>query len=424
MSAPSSIPQPWNRTACKVRDRVNAGWFWVYFSRLMLMAFGLCAFLIWLLRLQRVEITPALALGAGLLVVSGLWAHMFAAPKFISMETALSRLDVGWQLNHRLVSAWQGVGEWPPMPANRPLPLQLKTTPVVLPLLLCIGGVLLAQYLPLPPQKIITKSIRKEPPDWTAMDALADRWEQLEVIEPESTHALRRELELLRKKPAEEWYDPASLEATDRLRSRIRSDATRLSDAMSNTSSLLKLAHEGRMQLSTPQQQAMQEFLQQMQAQLQEGGLKLTPEMMQQLEQVDLSQLQQIDAQQLQQLEQQLMQNAQQLEQALVQAGIVQGFGESPGRGGVGQGGGPSELTLANFESILEPIVPMALTPGELENARIGDLLELRETEHDDDRVDVGQSGGQIVTPGGSGEVVWDQDFLPSEQKVLKAFFN
>jgi len=356
-------------------------------------------------------------------MVSAILAYEYSVPYRIGYSEALSRLDVGWGLHHRLVSAWEGVGEWPENPGKGSV-TRLRPLVFLGPVLL--GGLLFlfAMGVPLPPTSEIPNSARVEPPDWKTLKRLAEQLEQKEFVEPEAIQALRRDLEQLREKPMEEWYAPSSLEATDRLRSRMRNDAERLQHAMQNTSALLQLADQERDNLSTPQQQAMQEFLQEMRNQMADGGLKLNQEMLQKLEQVDLSQLQQIDPEALKQLEQQLMENGQALENALVQAGLIAGIGEDPGSGGGIDGGGPSALTLNDFEPIAEPVVPMALDPGDLEDARMGDLLELRETEHDQEREMSPVSAGEIRTEGGAGEVAWDQDVLPDEEKILKEFFK
>jgi len=380
--------------------------------------------LIWLLRAQNQSTFPAWLLGAGTLVVSVLTALTAYAPRKIEQATALSRIDVGWKLNHRLISAWQGIGEWPPLPKDMSLPVQIRFQHLLPP---CLGvGVFLAlaAVMPLPKPASPTTFQRIEPPDWTAVESFTDELEKQEIVDEDALKSLRNELEQLRAKPMKEWYDPSTLEATDRMRSRVRNDSERLMQAMNSTSALLALVDQGRDQLMNPQQQAMQDYLEQMLEQMGQEGFQLNQEMLNQLQQVDLSQLQQIDPQQLQELEARLMEQGQAMEQALIAAGIIQGFGDQPGAGGLSRGGGPADLTLKDFEPIAQPVIPMALEPGNLENARIGDLLELRDTEHEDERETISQSAGTLRSTGGSGEVVWQQDILPDEENVLKEFFK
>ena len=424
MSQVSPIPSTWKHAASKLRFWINMGWGWVYFSKMLVFTACFCALMIWLLRLQSVTLGPVWILGGGLLVVAGLWSGMLAAPRRVDVAGALSRLDVGWGLGQRLVSACQGVGEWPELPASRRLPLHPRWTQLLWPCLLSLLLLAAASWLPLPPPKVLPDASRAEPPAWTRMDALAESLEQQSLLDESGPENLRREIEELRAKDMQDWYDPSTLEATDRLRTRTAQDAERLLEAMQHTAALLQLAAQGRDQLTAPQQQAMQQFLEKMQAQMTEGGFKMNPQMMQQLQQVDLSQLQQMNVEQLQQLEQQLMQNAAGMQQALLAAGMMQGVGEEPGSGGISRGGGASALTLKDFETIAEPVVPMALDPGSLENAQMGDLLSLRETEHEDDREVAPNHAGAVSREGGAGEVVWDQDVLPDEEKVLKEFFK
>lgn len=426
------IPATWKRLVSQVRFWVNVGWGWMYFSRMLVVIACFCGLLIWLLRLQSVALAPAWMLGSGLLVVALIGADSLSSPRRLTVDGALARLDVGWHLGQRLISARHGVGRWPNPPASRKLPLRLRWPPVLWPCLLSLGVLSAALWLPLPPPNMSPVHTRSEPPVWTTLSSLAENLEAQEWVAESGTQNLRREIEELRGKEMEDWYNPSTLEATDRLYTRTRNDASRLLESMQSTAALLQLAERGRDQLTSPQQQAMQEFLERMQAQMGEGSLKLNPQMMQQLQQVDLSQLQQMNLQQLQQLEQQLMQNAAGMQQALMDAGMdagmaggmMQGFEGEPGAGGISRGGGPSALTLKDFETLAEPVVPMALDPGTLENASIGDLMALRETEHEDRREGVTDRAGALRSAGGVGEVVWDQDVLPDEEKVLKEFFK
>lgn len=418
------IPKTWNQLINRMRRLVNAGWIWFYFAKMLIGTAVFTSCLLWLLRVESHSTLPAWILGGGGLIVSILGAIYRSVPRRIGWMAALSRLDVGWHLDHRLVSASQGIGKWPPVPDRKRLPVRVRAQYIVPPLTGVTGLLLLALWLPLPPQKNPPEFNRVEPPTWTSLDSLADELKQQKLVEEESIHRLRNELEQLRKKPMQDWYDPSTLEATDRLRGRLRNDSERLMQAMNNTSALLNLAEQGGNQITTPQQEAMQKFLEQMQLQMGEGNLKLNQEMLQQLQQVDLSQLQQIDAQQLQELEQQLSQQMQAMEQALLASGIVQGTGGLPGSGGISSGGGSADLSLKDFESFAEPMIPMPLDPGNLDSARIGEKIGLRDTEHLDAREAVPANAGALRTSGGSGEVVWQQDVLPAEEKVLKDYFK
>ncbi|MGA0333500.1 MAG: hypothetical protein ACO3NW_06050 [Kiritimatiellia bacterium] len=411
----SSLPPPWLRAARRLRRQINLGWFWQPFSKGLVLSFLVSGILVWLLRVQEMRALPALWMLAGLLVVSAIMAWEHSAERRIGWEEALSRLDVQLGQNQRLVSAWRGVGPWP-APSGISSGLRLKPLKLLGPWMLSALFWGFAYFLPLPPDTD-TGSFQR-------VESLADEWEEQAFFEPERVDTIRRELEQLREKPMQTWYDPMTLEATDHLKSRILNDAGRLQEAMERTSNLLRLAGEERGRLAMPQQQAMQQFLQEMRRQMGEAGLQADSEMLQRLQQIDLTQLQQMDPRALQELEQMLMQNARQMEQSLLQAGILRDFGDQPGAGGVNDGGGPADLTLNDFEPVAEPMVPLGLEAGDLENARMGDLLELRETEHSAEREAVPVRAGELRSAGGEGEVVWEQDHLPAEERILKQFFQ
>jgi hypothetical protein len=226
-----------------------------------------------MLRVEQAELVPVAALGVLLLVASLTAAASWAADKSLSVQEACARLDSGWGLHNRLVSAWQGVGRWPDDPPNRSLPLRWRPESCLMPLGLSLSLLLLAARLPLPPGKASPDYRRATPPDWQSMQAFTDEMEEQQWVEEETVRLIREELADLREKPMNSWYEPSTLEATDQLRNRLRQDSARLMQGMEQTSSLLSLAEQGRSMLSDSQQQQMQELFQQLRQQMAEGGL-------------------------------------------------------------------------------------------------------------------------------------------------------
>ncbi len=424
MSESVALPPEWRKAIQCLRMLVNVGWMWWMFSRLLVGTAGICSLLWWLLRLQLQPGIPVGILGGLSVVASLAAAWMWAERRWMSMEQACARLDSGWGFGNRLISALQGVGDWPDYPSERALPLRWRLETCVIPLTLSLAFLGLAAFLPLPPPQPVPDFKRSEPPEWRSMEELTEDMREEEWVEEEAVRSIEEELNRLREKPMESWYTPSSLEATDQLRTRLRQDAERLTRGMEQTSSLLALADQGRSQLSDSQKQQMQEMFQQLREQMAEGGLPMNPELLQQLRGMDLSQMQGIDSQQLQQLEQQLAERSQAMQEALRAAGLLTDEADILMPGGVGQDGETAPLTLEDFANAVQAAVPVALNPGDLTDSTIGDLVELRQAEHEEDREAVPMQAGGLSSGGGSGEVVWDQDVLPEEEKVLKLFFQ
>lgn len=417
-------PPEWRKTIKRLRVLVNAGWMWWMFSRWMVAVAAVCGLLWWLLRLQSQPGAPVWILGGLSLAASVAGSWMWAERRWMSLEQACARLDSGWGLGNRLVSALQGVGDWPEVPRDRALPLRWRLETSAIPLALSLAFLGLAVFLPLPPPQPVPDFKRSELPEWRDMQSLTEEMREEEWVEEEAVRSIEEELNRLREKPMEDWYTPSSLEATDQLRTRLRQDAERLTKGMEQTSSLLALADQGRSLLNDSQKQQMQEMFQQLREQMAEGGLPMNPELLQQLRGMDLSQMQGIDSQQLQQLEQQLTERSQAMQEALRAAGLLTDEADILMPGGVGEDGETAPLTLEDFANAAEVAVPVALNPGDLTDSTIGDLVELRQAEHEEDREAVPTRAGALSSGGGSGEVVWDQDVLPEEEKVLKLFFK
>lgn len=426
MPSSPSIPEFWEKRGRSLRRLVNLGWFWLYFARMLLAVSVITSLLWWLSRLQGVTAQPAGWLAAGMLIVAGIGARSLASVKSVSLKTALSRLDVGWGLNHRLVSAADGAGPWPDPVGDRPIPLRWRWSAWLPPVGLAAGMLMLAALLPLPAPRQSTGTRPPEPPDWRALETLAEELEQRGLAKEEDVRELRDDLEQLREKSGETWYRPSSLEATDELRSRARADSRRLERGLRQTSDLMALAAARREEASREQMDGIRRRMERMIRQMEQGGMRPGEDLARELQNLDLSNLRETDAARLQQLERQLREQSQALREAMVAAGLG-GTGEEEGRtgaGGVDQGGGPSPLTLAEFESAEPPAAPMALESSDPGGARLGDLLELGEGEHRDERAGVAASAGAAASPGGGGEVVWRQDVLPEEENVLREYFK
>ncbi|MEX2606343.1 MAG: hypothetical protein WD708_03280 [Kiritimatiellia bacterium] len=418
------MPPEWRAAVWRTRVLVNLGWMWWMFSRLLVATAGVCALLWWLLRLRSQPAIPVWILGGLSLFASLAAARNWAERKWMTMEQTCARLDSGWGLENRLVSALRGAGAWPMYPPNRALPLRWRLEACVIPPALSLAFVGLAAFLPLPPPQTGPDFKRAEPPEWRSMQSLTGDMREEQWVEEEAVRSIQEELNRLREKPMESWYTPSSLEATDQLRTRLRRDAERLTRGMERTSSLLGLADQGRSLLSDSQKQQMQEMFQQLRGQMAEGGLPMNPELLGQLREMDLSQLQGIDSQQLQMLEQQLAERSQAMREALRAAGLLTDEADILMPGGVEDDAQTAPLTLEDFANPAQAAVPVALNPGDLTDSAIGDLVELRQAEHEEDREAIPTRAGGLSNRGGDGEVVWDQDVLPEEEKVLKQYFQ
>ena len=420
---PPHIPTPWKAPVRKVRFRIQLGWFWSVYVGWLVCAVGIASLLAWLLKGNGQSEALAWLIGGGLMCVGFIQAVNGVVSKKIRTLDSVARLDEGWKLQQSLVRSFLGKGSWPEMPAP-PLPCPVRYAPTVWapPVLICLCFLLLSQWIPHPVPPVRQLSDRSAPVEWTEVETFVDALKEEEVVEPEALSSIENEIDRLRALPEQEWYGPAGQEATDRLRERIKSDAARLTDGMAQTANLLQMATSNVPSLTTPQQNALHQEMQQLLDQLGQTGLPLQADQLDALRQVDLSQLQQISAEQLEVLEQQLREQGEAAEAALLAAGLL---GESVGGEFCGtDGGGPADLGLGADESSLSSQVPVLLDLNDPDSVRMGDLMEVREIEHQESVGESSQSAGAIRSGGGSGFATWQRELPPVEQDVLQHFFQ
>jgi hypothetical protein len=65
------------------------------------------------------------------------------------------------------------------------------------------------------------------------------------------------------------------------------------------------------------------------------------------------------------------------------------------------------------------------LKSEDLSKSLPGDLLELKDSEHDVDKAKIGlRAGGKVDSESEGGSRVWKESLLPSEKSALKDFFR
>lgn len=415
---PTDVPGPWKKPVGRMQRLVAAGWFWQMFSRCLGASAALTGILWWLLRTQQVSPTPAWILGGACFTVAILAASDWSRRNKMTFQEAIVRLDMGWGFQQQLVTASEGHGAWPPQVPDHPLPLSWKLKPCLPPVFFSLLFLLMGAGLPLGPQNTPRFRTDTEPPDWQALESMASFLEEEELIQEQDAEKIRRDVAQLRAKPATEWYDPASLEATDLLRERVQADANRLQQGVARTAQLVAAAAERRQELNQQQLQQLQERLQELERRMQAGGMQPGEQLQQQLQQLMNQGLPQLNQEQLEQLRQQLEQNQQQLRQALADAGM-EGMPGGPGRGGEA-----ADLTLQDFTSNEHASVPLTLPETRPDQMQMGDLLDIRDGEHGDDRPEISRQGGSLQNAGGGGEVIWKDDLLPEDASILQKYFQ
>jgi hypothetical protein len=429
----SDFERQWLRTARQTRRKANFAW-WLQGLGGPLVAAALlvgCATL-WARRQWPATVAdwgswPVLAMVAG----CGFCVWWFVRRRFLSTRQALVAMEVRQGLHNALSTAADGHGAWPAPPPYPPKVFRwywpnILVPPVVAAILVAAGF-----WLPVPPPELVSSP--EEPAAWAKIEADLHRLEDQQVIDPQSAAEPRSAIDQLRSAGPGQWFNHASLEATDELKAQhqraLKALAKNLRQAATSAGALAAGAQPP---LTPPARQNRQEQFQQALEGLRAAGLKPNAALWEKLQQLDPAQLGQVDPAQLEALRQQLGEAAGALRE-------IAGLGEGEpgggddgdeelmaglGNGGVDRGPGSSDDLFGAEKTELEATQPQPLRPRDLSRSEPGELLNLENRQHEVEEVSPGlQQGGTARIEGGGGGA-WQDALHPAEQEALKRFFE
>lgn len=419
----------WLRTAGRLRRRVFAGWWWTFAAKPLVLGSVLAALGVAAVRYYDGPWAPAWLLVAAVPPVSALAGFVRARRRRLSWTDALSRLDVAYGLHHRLVTAHTLDAPWPPPPADDApaprLPVHWRPAGIWPPPLLVLLMLGSAAWLPIRAVEPETPVVRQALRDWERIETVVEQLRAEAVVREEALRRIEEPLDALRRKPSEEWYRQGSLEATEHLRDHLDRHVQELHRHLEQAAAMVDTAATRRDTLTRETLARMQQGFEELLTALEHGALALDEDLLQRLKEIDISDLGEISLAELRELELSLGEACDAAGQC---AALLAVAGTVPGAGGPMDtpDGATSPLTLADQETRLEQAVPEAVSNPDLQRAALGELLGVREGAHDvEPAAYAGPSAaGEAATPGGAGEVVWRQSILPSEQSVLRAYFQ
>ncbi|MBB5351610.1 RNA polymerase-binding transcription factor DksA [Haloferula luteola] len=444
-----SLQDQWLRAAARTSRKINLGWWLQALSAPLVIGSGIATLsLLWLRRhWPAVESPVWWASSVGWVLLLAIVAWWTARRRFESPHHALVRIEDTMSLRNALTTARCGVGRWPALPPQIDAGLSWNWTRVTAPPLAALALLLAGHWIPVSALPGADSTPPEAPLAWENIQADLDRLDQEDVIDEDYIEEMEKKLEALREKDPDEWFDHASLEATDALERQHQSELERLSREATQADHALANLEQGAGKLSTQRKdELLQQFDNALQG-LQSGALKPNSELLDQLQQLDPSQLGQLTEEQMRQLRENLQKTAAAAKSGQCEgssgqgeewmdelmAGNQPGQGEGPigpdgsgsGSGGVSRGPGEAGGVLGNEGPSIKTGALETLQAMDLSRTLPGDLLELQNGQHEvDDSATAPQAGGSVSQAGAGGDRVWRESLDPDEQRALKKFFE
>lgn len=261
-----------------------------------------------------------------LLVIAlcGLVSFVIARKHFFTLRQALTQLEGAMGLHNSLTVASLGISEWPDPQDKIEDGFSWRPEQILFPASFHAFLLIGASIIPVSPELTMMPQSIKPPVSVTEVETWVEKLEKESIVQDKAIEELKDQLEELRAKPKEEWYDHNSLEAGDNLREKTEQGMDALLGALEDTNATLdNLGKE----LSSAQQEALHAQLKENLDKLSLGTLPLDEKLLNPLTEFEAKGLKDFSKQDLKELKQQLQSGISKLQ------GLKQ-HGQSPGNNG------------------------------------------------------------------------------------------
>jgi hypothetical protein len=434
----------WHRLASQTARKINIGWLLEKMTPLMVGAGALAfAVIVWQrsngVEIQLKQVWPWLV---GTLLSLAVTSYLLARRRFVAKLDSLVRLESQMHLHNALSVAELGRGVWPELPKQRADGLQWRWSRVTVPFALYALCLATALYLPVTPDAAAVLPT-VEPQAWQQMDDWLEKLEEEKIITPEEKEEQQAKIDALRDQEQEKWFSHESLNASDTLKEQLQREIGNLARDMADAERSLNTLQNYASKLSEQaKEQMLKEYSEALEG-MKNGGMKLDPQLLKELSQIDPKNLKSLSQEQLNQLRDSLKQKSDSMSEmapgkgflgdgegeddqlAEGRGGLGEGEAEGPGNGGIARGPGTAPLTLSEVENNLGTHKTEALMNQDMSRAQLGTLLNLQDGKHGVDKTYTGpQAAGAIQNPGQGGQQIWRESLTPEEKAVLKRVFK
>ncbi|MEM9079224.1 MAG: hypothetical protein AAGC74_00865 [Verrucomicrobiota bacterium] len=318
MKSDDSPQSKWQIGASELARRFNWAWFLEQLSIPLLGSGLLGACLILAARRELTEFPWSIAalVTTSILALITLSAWLIARKKFTTRESTLVRIESSMSLNNSLTAANHGLTTWPEYKQTIHDGTRWNWTRLLIPPTATLLLLLLAFFLPLSAKSDPNAPPPEEPANRANLQASIDQLREDNTINEEYLQEVQKKLDELRDKPAEEWFDHASLEATDNLKRTHEQELKKTERDLRKAERALNALqnHQKNMGQST-RERLLNEFDQALEN-MGNSAMKPNPELLKQLGNLDPNQLNNLSQKQLDQLRENMRQHAQQMNDA------------------------------------------------------------------------------------------------------------
>ncbi len=462
----ASAAEPWQRAVRRLARQINLGW-WLACWLPLAAAIGLLGMVAMLYARWRAADSAAWVAGGivGAFVVAAIAAWWRSRHRFESQEASRVRLEDALGLHAQLTAAAAGIGPWPeqPSPTDRRWPVvwqwQRPAAAVA-----CIAFMLgLAAWVPItaaiPPRP---RTIEK-PTDARLVEQWIEELETAELIDKPSAEKVSQQIQELTERPADEWYEHASLEAAGTLKEQTAAAMQQLAKNVATAEQAAAMLQSLETRLPEPLRESLTSDLAAAIKGLELSELQPAGDMATLLSELKAADLGQLTPEQLAALAERLAANRAALRDALGNCtgfnladiegwceacsgcepcgdceGCTQGkacqkpcsacgrTGGMAGRGGLARGRGDAELTFGAENNLGTTTVEQLDQATDAERAVPDAVLAVVDGEHDvDETAYTGpRAGGDIASDGDGGSAVQIDALLPAEQAAVTRFFE
>lgn len=431
----------WDAAARRLAREINAGWWlsiWLPWAA-GIVAVGTFGMLAARWRSEAAGMWTLAAIGAGL-VAAAAAAWWRVRGRFETLDSSRVRLEDALGLDARLTAAASGVGAWPaPRPrSDLRWPVAWRwQRPVAL--VSCLGLLLLvAAWLPFGGTATERPHVIEKPGDVGVVEQWLDGLGRETAVDERSIEEARDQIAEILERPAENWYEHATLEAAGALKERT---AAALRELAENLATAERAAEQLAAMAAALPPDLRNRLLDELQAAaegLEKGDFKPPAGLADMLRQMRPCEGGACDRAAMRRLVEKLAGNRQALERALADApgldreaierafAFAPGAAARPGRGGLERGRGDAELTLGaerDLGTTRREKIDLVIDP---DRAVPDELLAVVDGEHDvDETAYTGpQAGGSVAHEGDGGMAAQVDALLPAERAAVRRFFE